>query len=352
MSVIPVVRQIRRDFRLSDNSVRFEVSNEVIDQGDLPFPHVFVMTIVDPGTAKEDVLARIATPVDIRRADPSAPLYVKVASTDITSISGDTFARIANTSDLTKLSRDRVTAVVQGATSYLSTAVSLIYDNYATADAAARQVVSRLSDLVTAWRTYNTAFATNPYQDYNLPQTAASVEAERTAVYVEKRTARETAETAYDNAVADKERCERDCAADKVIYDFLVADVTFLEQAKATVQAQINDVYPAGTFTVAPAILTPAGPFTVTIPTSRTRDYVLKAGTFSTDLTSYENLLVKKRQDLAIYSERVRACSATCARLAAAVLTAQQTLDAAQAAERAALANVVAVCPTFDPSTV
>jgi hypothetical protein len=33
MSVIPVVRQIRRDFRLSDNSVRFEVSNEVIDQG-------------------------------------------------------------------------------------------------------------------------------------------------------------------------------------------------------------------------------------------------------------------------------------------------------------------------------
>jgi hypothetical protein len=81
----------------------------------------------------------------------------------------------------------------------------LIYDNYATADAAAKQVISRLSDLVTAWRTFSTAFATNPYQDYNLPQAAASVEAERTAVYVEKRTAREAAETAYDEAVAAKE---------------------------------------------------------------------------------------------------------------------------------------------------
>lgn len=325
MSVIPVVRQIRRQVTLADGSVRFEVASEVVDRGDLPFPHLFVVTISSSVDPKDDVLARVATPVDLRRADPTAPLYVKVTSTDITSIPPDTFARIANVNDVSQLPRDRVVAQRQGYTQYLTTAVTMLYDNVTTADAAALQILDRLSALVNEWRSFSTEFATNPYQDYNLPTTGSSVEAARTAVYVEKRDARVAAEAARDEAQVAKEKCERDCAADKTVYDFLVYDVAFLNQARSIVSG---------------------------LPSSAARDFVLQQGAYSSDFASYEALLLKKRSDLATYADRVRNCTATCAALASALLAAQQAVDAAAAAERAALASVVAVCPTFDPSTV
>jgi hypothetical protein len=319
MSVIPQVRQVRRQISMPDGSVQFEVASQVTDPGDLPFPHLFVMTITDPASPKDDVLARIATPVDVRQATTTA-LYVKVLGTDLITISGDTFARIANVNDLTQLPRDRVVAVRLGLTSYLSTAITLIYDNVTTADAAAKQVVDRLSTLVSAWRTFNTTFITNPYQVYSLPQPATGVIAERTAVYVTARTARITAETARDAAQEAKDACVRDCAADKIVYDYLVYDVAFLQTARALVDAQ---------------------------PVSTTRTFVL-----GSDAASYQALLTKKQADLSVYAEKVRACASNCASLAAALLTAQQAVDAARTAEQAALANVIAVCPTFDPSTV
>lgn len=352
MSVIPVLRQVRRQVVLANGSVAFEVANQITDPGDLPFPHLFVVTITDPANPKSDVLARISTPTDIRQADSAAPLYVKVLSTDLIRISADSFARIANINDVSRLPRDRVVAVRQGATDYLTTTVALLYDNVTTADAAAKQIRDRLSALVSEWRTFNTDFATNPYQDYNLPQSASSVEAERTALYVTARQARIAAETERDAAQQAKEKCERDCEADKVIYDFLVYDVAFLQQARADVTAQINDTYLSGSYSISPAILTPGGPFVVSIATSRTRDYVLKQGAFTSNENSYANLLTKKQSDLAVYAQRVSACEVNCAQLAAALLAAQQTVDAATSAERAALARVIAVCPTFNPSTV
>jgi hypothetical protein len=201
----------------------------------------------------------------------------------------------------------------------------MLYDNVTTADAAAAQIRDRLSTLVNEWRSFSTEFATNPYQDYNLPTTAASVEAARTAIYVERRTARIAAEATRDEAQVAKEKCERDCAADRIIYDFLVYDVAFLTEARSFVNG---------------------------LPASAARDFVLQTGIYSADLASYQALLQKRRIDLATYADKVRTCTATCAALSAALLTAQQAVDAATTAERAALAGVLAVCPTFDPSTV
>ena len=352
MTVIPIVRQIRRQLVLAGGSVRFEVSNQITDRGDLPFPHLFVVTISDSVDPKDDVLARIATPVDIRQADPTAPIYVKVVSTDLVSIVPDLFARIANVNDISRMPRDRVTAQRQGLTEYLTTAVAVVYDNVTTADAAAKAIVDRLSTLVTDWRTYNVDFATNPYQDYNLPQTAIGVESQRAAIYKGKRTDRQALEAIRDAAQIAKDKCERDCAANKIIYDFLAYDVAFLDVARSTVVAQVNEAYTGIGYTIAPAILTPAGPFTVTIPASKTHDYVLQSGVFSADNASYQALLVKKRADLTTYAQKVRECDNTCAQLAATLLTAQQDVNAAVAAERTALANVIAVCPTFDPNSV
>jgi hypothetical protein len=202
----------------------------------------------------------------------------------------------------------------------------LLYDNVTTAQAASQSVVDRLSTLVTEWRAYSTQFATNPYADFNLPQVNASVEAQRTAVYVQKRDARVAADAARDAAQAAKEACERGCAADRAIYDFLVYDVAFMEAARATVNGLPE--------------------------TSQSKDFVLGAGAFSGNSSTYEALLNKKRADLTTYAARVRSCEATCAALGASLLSAQQAADAALAAERAALADVIAVCPTFNASTV
>ena len=348
MSTIPVVRQLRRQMTLANGSIAFEVASTVTDRGDLPFVHLFVVTLGTNADPKTDVLARIATPVDLRQSDGSAPVYVKVSSTDMIRIGTDDFARIANINDISKLPRDRVIAQRRGFTQYLTSSISMVYDNVTTADAAAKQILDRVSALVTTWRSFNSDFATRPYQDYNLPTTGASVESARTAIYVDKRNTRKEAEAARDVALLAKEACIRDCSADKVIYDFLAYDVAFLDQAANIVAGQTNDTYVGSGATIAPTPLTPSGPFTITVPSSRTRAFVLNAGISG----SYETLLLKKRADLAIYATKLQTCAMTCAQLSAALLAAQQVVDAALVAERAALAGVVAVCPTFDPSTV
>jgi hypothetical protein len=348
MSTIPVVRQIRRQLTLTGGSIAFEITSEIIDRGDLPFTHLFVVNLGADRDPRTDVLARIATPIDLRQADASSPVYVRVDAATLILIGLDTFARIANVNDVTQLPRDRVVAQRRGLTQYLTSSIALVYDNLTAADAAARQVRDRVSALVTEWRSFNSTFATNPYQDYDLPSPSASVESARTAVYVTQKNARIAAEAERESALLAKEACERDCAADKVIYDFLVYDVAFLDQAANIVEGQTNDTYVGAGAIIAPTPLTPSGPFTVTVPSSRTRDFVRNGAS----IASYAALLLKKRADLAVYAARVQACATTCARLSAALLAAQQIVDAALVAERAALASVRAVCPTFDPSTV
>lgn len=354
MSLIPIVRQVRRETFLADGSVRFEITNQIMDQGDMPFPQLFVLTITDVASPKSDVLARIATPVDVRQADSASPVYVKVSSADLIEIAPDTFARIASVNDVTKLPRDRVTALLSGRKEYLTAAFSILYDNVTTAQAAAQSVVDRLSTLVTEWRSYNTQFATNPYADFALPQVNASVEAQRTAVYVEKRDARVAAEAAQAAAQAAKDACVRDCASDKAIYDFLAYDVAFLEAARATVNG-LTEVFGSGPTLNLTGGTTLTAPSTYTITataSTRAKDFVLGANSYSGNSNTYEALLIKKRSELVQYAAKVRTCEANCANLGAALLTAQQTTDAARSAEQTALANVIAVCPTFNASTV
>lgn len=328
MSTIPVVEQTRRAVTLVDGSVKFEVTSIITDSGDLPFKDLFVLGIVDPGDAKDDVLARIATPYDIRQSDPASPRYVKVLATDLIRISGDPFARITNIDELTGLPRDRTAAIRRGRTEYLAQVMTLQYDTLTTADAAYKQIISRLSDLVTEWRSFYGAFVTTPTASITLPQAGASVEAERTALYVSARDARVAADAARDAAQVAKDDCVRDCAADRAILAYLVEEIALLESARAAVVG-----------------ITESG-------STNAKDFVLGAGAYVADPRTYERLLVSRRDLGLAYADRVSACDSRCAELGRALADATAAAGAAADAERDALARVYEVCPTFDPSTV
>ncbi len=350
MSTVVIATQVREVIRLANGSLKYLVSTYIKDKGDLPFAEIFVVKITDPLDVKRDVLVRIATPFEFRQADLTAARYVKAVSpNDILTLGPDTFVRLANVNDVTALTRERVTAVRQGQTTYLSAQITALYDNVETAIAAATTFRARASDLVVAWRAAQTTFITLPTQDYELPVLNGSIEAALTASFVSKKAARVLAEKDRDAAKLAKDACERDCAADKAIYNFLILDVSFLEKAKLRVQA-------LGEGVAVPSLLvggTPApgaGTYTISAPvvTTNVRTFALNAG----DAESYEALLTKKRSDLAVYAAKARTCAETCAALGAALLAAQATVDAARNGETAALATLTAVCPTFSPSSV
>lgn len=335
MSTIPQVEQVRRTLTLANGAIKYEITTRITDAGDLPFKDLFVLKINDPGDAKDDVLARVATPFDVRQTDSASPKYIKVSTADLITIAPDVFARIANVDEITGLPRDRTVAVRNGRSEYLTSVMTVEYDTLTTASAAYKQILARLSSLVEEWRSLFTPFATNPSQSYELPAPGSSLEAERTASFTAARDARTSAEAARDAAQQALDACERDCTADKAIYDFLVTDVAFLEAARAAVVGMTESSIPPGT---------PV--------TSQVRDFVLQLGAFTNDERSYQILLMYKTMQRAEYAAKVSECATRCQQLRATLLQAQAGVDAARDAERAALAGVYEICPTFDPSTV
>lgn len=320
----PTADQVRRIATLADGTTAYEVTTTVVDAGDLPTRALFVLNIVEPLNPRADVLARIAEPRDLRRLTDG--LHVRVTSSSLVYIDGDPFARVANMADLTTLVADRTEAVRRGATQYLSVSLSLVYNNSDTADAAARQLITRLSDLVTSWRTYATSFETTPTERYLLPVVGLSVEAERRAAYLVARAARVRAEEAQAVAQAAYTSCDTGCSQDRAIHALLVADIAFLERAQAVVAA-----------------ITESG-------TANAQDFVLRQGAYGASVESYAYLLSQKQTSRDAYAVRLQACASTCAARRVERDEAQAEVSRALADENRALASVRAVCPTFIPS--
>ena len=329
----PVVRQVRRPILVAGGDQKWEVTCRIVDRGDLPFAELFVLSVVDPNDPKTDVFARVAEPLELRHAVSGAALYVKADYADMIVLSGDTFVKVASTDELTALARDRVVAVARGSSRYLASAVTLVYDNLTSADAAYRQLNDRLSTLVSDWRTASGTFITDPYTDYNLPTVSASVEAQRVAAWRTARATRVQQESARDAALASAEGCEQTCASDRALYDELLADVSFLQRAKDRVT----------TITETATITSGSGTATAS---AFTKTFVLDGS----DAISYETLLTMKRGKLATVQARVQSCQTRCADLRQAAVEAQASVDAARRTENEALASVLTICPTFDAS--
>jgi len=323
---------LQRAVRYSDNSLHYEVTAAVIARGSvLPFVELFVIQINDPLNPKSDVLARVSDPLDIR--SEAGVLYVKVDSADLRTFSTDPFVRVPNIDELTALPRDRVTAVRRGASVYLASTVSKIYDTLSTADAAGRQIIDRLSKLTQDYVTFYGTFLSNPATVYSLPVTSRSVEAVLTAGFVAKRQTRLNAETATATARTALDVCRTADAMLDARIDALVADVAFLEAARVIV---------AG-------IAETSSPVTAGVSgTTNARAFALDGS----NPRSYESLLVEKRAALSETRVTRTARDAGCAALAQTAANADAALEAARAAETESLREVYASCPTFNPNTV
>lgn len=320
----PHVEQTRRIARLSTGATAYEITTLVTDRGTLPTRNLFVVKIANPGDAKTDVLARIATPMDVRRLQAAA--FVRVDSTSLAFIDDATFARIASLSELTTMAQDRAEAVRLNLTEYLTASVTLTYPDQVQADAAYRQLLARLSKLATDWTTFTAGFETDPTQGYDLPVLPQSVEDERRALYDAARAGRVAAELAVDAAQAAFAACHDGCEGEREIHRMLVEDVAFLERADSRVRA-----------------LTETG-------TANAKDFVLRQGSYASDDQSYAALLAAKRARLLTATQAVQACADNCAALEEARDAAQADLGRAADAERQALAAVRDVCPTFVPT--
>jgi len=318
----PQVKQVRELIQVAGGDRKWRVTTIVTDRGDLPFSEIFVVTIADPSDPKQDVYARVAEPLEFRQTVAGTSIYVKVRSDDMVTIAGDPFARVSNPNELTSMPRDRVIAVRTGKTEYLTPAITLIYDTLTSADAAYRQLLDRLSSLVTEWLTASGAFVTTPYALYSLPVVSDAEETRRATAWRAARATRVTAETARDAATAAHEACEEQGAGDERYYNELVADVSFLQAAHDRVSAMTE----TGSTNVKTFALNG-----------------LEAG-------SWETLLTQKRAKLATTLAAVQAHQQQCVDLRQTELQAQAAVDAARTAENAALASVLAICPTFDSS--
>lgn len=333
---VPTANQIRRQLILSNGQAKFEVTTTIVDSGDLPFKELFVVTISDPLNPKSDTLARIATPRDmLTEADI---LYIKVDSADIRIISGDPFARVGNVSDITALAHDRTVAVQNNATEYLTTTVTLLYDTLVTADAAYRTILDRLSTLVNDYRQYMNTFATNPSQNYPLPQTSVSVESEYEAIYREKKTATKDATETRDARASDLENCEEDGAATRTILEFLVSDIAVLQQqiALVTNMTETGSLI-GGTCTTSPTI---------------SFNNVVKTFILGPATESSQTLLTTKQALYQVKLQEQQAHEVQCQVYREQLAAAEAAVTQAQRAEAAALGQLLRICPTFNPNTV
>lgn len=320
----PHVEQTRRIASLAGGGTTYEITTLVTDKGTLPTRNLFVVKIVTPGDAKRDVLARIATPRDIRRLEAAA--YVRVDAATLTYIDDATFARIASLSELTTMAQDRAEAVRLNLTEYLTASVTVTFPDQVTADAAYRQLLARLSKLASDWITFTSGFETNPTQGYDLPVAPQSVEDERRTAFAAAQETRRSAERAVDAAQAAFAACHDGCEGDRELHRMLTEDVAFLERADIRVRAMTET------------------------QSTNVKDFVLRQGAFSADDQSYAALLASKRARLAAATLAVQACADTCAALESARDAAQADLGRAAEAERQALAAVRDVCPTFVPT--
>lgn len=342
MSGLPTVNMIRRVLQLGTGDVRYEVTVQVTNEGDLPFKELFVASVLDTDAEKRDVLARVVTPFELR--EETDAIYVKTDASNLKYISGDPFVAVSDVVSLTQLPRDRTSAIQRGATKYLTTTVTVLYDSVTAAEAAYRTLLARLSQLVNDYRKFRTSFVTNPSQDYTLPQTSVSVEDELIAAYRAAKLARVNAEKVRDGLQKQKDACAQADAANNAVFAMLTSDLAFLRAAKAAVAALVESgtlVLTGGTTLNAP------GTYTIT-PSNTTKAFVVDGG----NPQSYEALLNAKQAQWTALHDTIAAHDATCGAITRQLRDAQIAVDAARTNENNALAAVLAVCPTFDASTV
>ena len=237
----------------------------------------------------------------------------------------DTFARIANPQDLQNLSRDRDAAVASDLSEYLASYASFQYANLDQAVEAKATLRSRVNELVNSWITYQTTFLFDSGTSTSFPTSDPTVEDSLITAYKNARTARIEAEAAFTAADMSVTMLDAELEQSRTYLPQLEQASEAMSAINQKLYSYWDDVVSEG----ADAI----GKRTALV------SYISEEGAyFSSALQTQRNLIVGQESALTgAKTEKTEAAA---------------TLSAAQEAEDAALAAVLAVTPDFDPASV
>ncbi len=267
----------------------FRIEATVTAQGELPTTALFVYSIGDPD-----------------RAD------------------SDSFSRIANPQDLQNLSLDRAAAVLAGTDEYLASFASFQYADLDVAVTAKAQVKGRINELVNRWIAFQTSFISDTGASQSFPSSDATQEEALVATYDEAKSERIAAEAVVVTADIAVTMQEAELEQTKTYIP--------ISQRATTDMARINNELYA---------------YFAEIVTEGSVSFALRAtlSSFMAVETAYFNGSVQTLTNTKAAQEEALATAKT------SKIEAAQLLAAAQAAEDAALAAILAVNPDYDPAT-
>jgi len=342
-----IISQTREQVSVDGNQV-YRIISVVTDKGDLPQAALFVLKIND-------------------NDDPT----------------DDTFLRVASPYDLTNLYTDRDIAILNSSTAFLSAYAYSDFDDLEIAIQAQQEISGRINTLVELWQTYMDEFYTATAATLTFPSADeaysqqlkdayASAKATRIAAEDDLETKTEelvTAENEYADIVDEiatiKELVELcDTLRNTTVpgyWEVLKLELSSYETGNATFAENMKSAYLSWSGTP----WDPSSPPAISDDWYNMYDYILtwtttvknvwetngqpQQANTDTTLTSLCNAIS------ALYTTKLNTYSAASSTLSAAQEAKEKAtadLTVAQEAEDEALANVLAVCPDFDFSSV
>lgn len=290
---------------------------------------------------------------------PNGSIFVYQIGT-ITDPKSDVFLRIGDLQDITTLIIGRDAALLNGAATYIANGFTVEYSDVSTANAAKLLIQSRIDQLIADWRLYSTAFLTG--NETLFPLQDASLVAAKKDAYVAAKKAKDVADLAVlakATVVTTKQAAAVAAAEKQTLLQTISTECTTTKNALTAMVSpeQAFMTYVAGVvatlnaFTSDPALATVKS-IATGLEAARVTAYSLvqiPLQTLTTDVTS--SCVNKSAAALAAAGARAVADASIASAQRDAIL-AQQTANTAQTAVESALADAIAVCPTFDPTTV
>jgi len=269
---------------------------------------------------------RLETSVDTAGELPTTHIFVYNYTVEDTPAS-DTFERVASVADLTDLKTDRDTAIANGQTEYLSNYVEVQYDSLDVARQAKTMIASRINELIRTWITFRDEFEIDTDEIQFFPTSTTTEEEALKEAYKEAKDARIAKEAEVTAKEAEIVTAESEAEAATSIIQIYEDEKDFCEDIlNGQFNEYVSKISVEGT----------------TAGSYRTGTLVPSFNSFcavaSANYTTWINTKQARDQNVATLTTEKIALSAE--------------LVAAQEAEDAALAAVLAVCPDFDPASV
>lgn len=280
----------------------YKIDAVVSDAGELPYAAVFVYNIV--------------------KADR---------------LSSDTFARVASPQDVQLLNPDRHQAIDAGQTQYLSGTVSLSYPSIDIAAQAKVSLTERINTLAQNWVTYNTAFSSTN-ESLIFPNGTNTLAETLTQAYTDAVVDRQTATTALATATVSVTDAQKDLNYAQLMVEAWSYSVTFLKTASSVDSdrgfvALLNRYH---------AAIEAEGDSAATL-------WQVDPGTVKGDILAYQAYCETQKTS---WQNQRNVYKTNYASAVDSKIEAERELRDAENAEAKAKADILAICPGFDFTTL